>query len=94
MTPPKPEIERRRKKPVAIEMLLFDGTNSQQVDDFTDGYINFGRNDGHIEVWNRQENAWIVIPVGHRVVRGALGEFYPMSPQAYQDTTEPDNEGD
>ena len=91
MTAPEPQIERRRKKPDVIEMLLFDGANGEQVDDFTGGLVSFGRPDGQIEVWSSQEEAWIVIPVGHRVARGVLGEFYPLSPQAYQETTVPDD---
>lgn len=86
-----PEVELRRKKPAVIPMLLFDGTNGEQVDDFADGQVNFGRTDGQIEIWNAQEKAWQVVPVGHRVVKSTLGEFYPMSPKAYEETTEPDN---
>jgi len=91
-----PEIEKRRKKPFVIEVLLWDGTNFPQI-------LEFAGKGGHdwgnarprvggvrvIEVWNEQEQAWIAVPLGHRVARGALGEFYPMSPQAYEETTEP-----
>lgn len=86
-----PEIERRRRKPLVIEVLLWNGTNGEQVDDFTGGRIGFGRADGQIEVWNDQEKAWIVVPLGHYVANGALGEFYPVSPEAYEKTLEPDS---
>jgi hypothetical protein len=89
-----PEIERRRKKPLVIETLLWDGTNFGQVDDFAgdDGQGNrnarlFGAG---LEVWNEQEQAWFGVTLGHRVVRSTLGELYPMSQQAYEDTTDPE----
>lgn len=84
-----PEIERRLKKPFPIEVLLFDGANTEQVDEFTGRQISFGRADGQIEVWNSQEKAWQVVPVGHRVAKSTLGEFYPLSQRAYEETTEP-----
>jgi hypothetical protein len=88
-----PEIERRRKRPLVIEMLLWDGTNFAQVDEFAGddgcGYRNAAINSGILAVWNDQEQAWQVVPPGHRVVKSTLGEMYPMSPQAYEKTTEP-----
>ena len=42
-----------------------------------------------LEVWNDQESAWIPCPVGHSVVKGRLGEFYPISPAAIAETYEP-----
>ena len=85
-----PEIERRRKKPVVIEVLLWDGTNGTQVDEFTGDRVNFSDRGNRIQVWNDQEAAWIAVPLGHYVAKGALREFYPLSPQAYTETTEPD----
>lgn len=88
-----PEIERRRKKPLPIEVLVWDGTNFGQVDGFAgdDGQGNrnarlFGAG---LEVWNEQDQSWLGVMLGHRVAKGALGELYPMSQQAYEETTEP-----
>jgi hypothetical protein len=87
-----PEIEDRRKKPLPVRMLLWDGTNFPQVNEFagTDGHGNRNAvlNSGILAVWNEQEQAWQTVPVGHRVVRSTLGELYPMSPEAYELTTQ------
>ena len=93
-----PEIERRRKKPLVVDVLLWDGTNYGQVRDFAGGDPEGGRNamllqSRELAVWNNQEQAWFDIPVGHYVVRGALGELYGLSPEAYATTYEPDGDG-
>lgn len=88
-----PEIERRRKKPLPIEVLVWDGTNFPQVDDFAGDDGQGNRNarlyGAGLEVWNDQDQAWLGVVLGHRVVRSTLGELYPMSEQAYEETTEP-----
>jgi hypothetical protein len=87
-----PEIEYRRKRPLVIEMLLWDGTNFEQVAAFTSGshLVDLVRHGGgQIDVWNDQEDAWFAVPPGHYVVKSTLGEFYPRSPEAREATTEP-----
>lgn len=36
------------------------------------------------EIYNTEEAAWIPCPVGHFVVKGVRGEFYPISPAALE----------
>jgi hypothetical protein len=84
-----PEIEDRRKKPLPIRMLLWDGSNFAQVDEFTGSDSNASREGGELEVWNDQENNWMTVPLGHYVVHSTLGEYYPMSAAAREATTEP-----
>jgi hypothetical protein len=84
-----PEIEKRRKKPLVISVLLWDGTNPGQVAAFTGNGRNVLHAGGQLDVWNNQEHAWFAVPCGHYVVRSTLGEFYPMSQAAYEGTTEP-----
>ena len=83
-----PEIERRWKKRLPVEVLLWDRTNAAQVDAFIGDETRVSWEAGTLTVWNDQEEAWIAVPPGHRVVRGTFGEFYPMSPGAYEMTTE------
>jgi hypothetical protein len=85
-----PEVERRWKKRLLIEVLPWDGVNGAQVGEFTGNRVNFSDRGSRIEVWNDQEAAWIAVPPGHYVAKGALGELYPLSPSAYRDTTEPE----
>lgn len=40
------------------------------------------REDRSLEVWNDQEGTWLPVPEGHTVIRGVLGEYYGVSPQA------------
>jgi hypothetical protein len=89
-----PEIEKRRKKPLVIEMLLWDGANFPQIDDFAGDDSHGNRNarlfGAGLEVWNDQDQAWLGVVLGHRVAKSTLGELYPMSQQAYDETTEPE----
>lgn len=90
-----PEIERLRKKPLVIEVLLWDGTNFAQIVEFTGSDGNADRvGPGELKVWNEQENDWIGVPLGHYVAKGVLGEFYPLSPEAYERTYDPAGAGE
>lgn len=85
-----PEIERLRKLPLVVEMLLWDGSNYEQVREFAGP----GRkadldHRGCLAVWNDQEHDWLGVPPGHYVAKGALGELYPVSPEAREATFEP-----
>lgn len=93
-------IEKFRKVPIEVETILWDGTpeRAQQIKEWV------GKRDTHeprfllpeditgvwneANVWNDQEHCWIPCPVGHRVVKGLLGEFYPISPEAVEKTYE------
>lgn len=89
-----------RKRPVVVDTILWDGT-PEAAAELTAwcGHLNdnpaqsprFLSAPGvsHAQVWNEQERCWIDVPVGHLVVRGLLGEFYPLSPDALAQTYEP-----
>lgn len=36
----------------------------------------------HLKVWNTLEDQWLNVPIGHWVVKGLRGEFYPCEQQA------------
>jgi hypothetical protein len=93
-------IERFRKRPIVVETILWDGTPERAeeirnwIGDGLEGESLFlapeemsGVNE-HARVWNDQEHCWIPVPLGHRVVKGALGELYPISPAALVETFE------
>lgn len=85
---------RYRKKPVTVDTMAWDGTAGCLEDlwAFTGGADQYGRAalewdlDKGLRVWNSQEGDWIACPQGHSVVRGRLGEYYPVSPQAITET--------
>jgi hypothetical protein len=86
-------VIRYRKKPVTVETIEWTGENWAAVHSFVGSGIRWqashGDEAGWIEVWNAQERAWIPCPRGHSVVKGRLGEFYPISPAAIAETYEP-----
>jgi len=86
-----PGIIRFRKKPLTVETLEWTGENYRSLSAFTGQQVRRAAMGG-LEVWNEEERDWIACPIGHRVVRGALGEFYPISPEAVARTYEPDDD--
>jgi hypothetical protein len=89
----KPEIH--RKKPVEIEMMPWSGNveDLRDVQDWVGGLLSrvVGTDlpgDHKLQVWNAQESCWLDVPIGHHIARGALGEYYPVSPEAIKKTFE------
>lgn len=91
-------IETFRKKPVIVDTVLWDGTWERlaEIRDWIDSAtttwpeqpaFTFDPASG-LRLWNDQENCYVDCPVGHRVVKGRLGEFYPISPAAVAETYE------
>jgi hypothetical protein len=89
-----------RKRPVVVDTILWDGTPEAAAELVAwCGWLNDNpaqsprflsiEGGGLAQVWNDQERCWIDVHVGHRVARGALGEFYPISPEAIDATFEP-----
>lgn len=89
-----PAVTTRRKKPVEVRTLEWTGSNLDEMREFC-GHLGtdwmFTQDEGNpvARVWNSQEHCDINVPVGHHVVRGPLGEFYPLSPAALELTYEP-----
>lgn len=91
-------VERYRRISTAVDTILWDGTpeRARHIKAWTgrraDGVRRFllpSDSAGQWEqahVWNEQERDWFPVPVGHRIVRGRLGEFYAVSPDAIQAT--------
>jgi hypothetical protein len=81
-----------RKRPVTVQGIPWTGANAEAVTAFAGGdkFTPYAivRN-GELEVWNEQERHWLPCPVGHVVMRGVLGELYPVSPAALEVTFDP-----
>jgi hypothetical protein len=86
-----PGVQRFRKKPVTVQCLLWTGTNIEALREFAqdEGGSVLDLSAGKLEIWNSEERDWIACPVGHTLVRGLLGEFYPVSPDALAKGFEP-----
>lgn len=95
-----PEIVERTKRPVTVRTRLWTGLNVEEMREFCGLFPGgsvplFAEPDpadgvyASARVWNDQEHCWINVPVGHHLVAGPLGEFYPISPAALEETYEP-----
>lgn len=77
-----------RKRPAVLWGLLWTGDNPDSIRRFAVSPEGTG-----LEVWNDQERCWIPCPAGHVVMKGVLGEFYPVSEagikQGYDPATGP-----
>lgn len=92
------DVQRFRKKPVVVEAFRWYG-GDWAILDRTLGN-NWGRADAKDIVWehedpdevvvyNTAEKCWIPVPVGHWIIRGLHGEFYPCDPDIFDLTYEP-----
>lgn len=93
-------IQTFRKRPLTVETMLWDGTpeRAQQIKTWVGlalsnepGFLDVHELAGvnhNARLWNSQERCWLPVPVGHRVVKGALGEFHPIGPAAVAETYE------
>ena len=85
-------IVRFRKRPIEIDTVLWTGDNLTEVQAFVGlkpgtslpGFLVDLHGNAH--VWNDQEKCYVQTPVLHRVARGALDEYYPISPAALDAT--------
>lgn len=87
-----------RKKPVVVEAFKWAGGDSSILNK-TLG-LNWGRADVHEVPWshpedkeelvifNAPEQVWIPCPVGHWIICGVKGEFYPCAPDVFEQTYE------
>ncbi len=78
-----------RKKPVVIEAVQWDGTNTIQIEEF----INKGLRK-QMDCWNNKVVS-LIIPtlegehiasINDWIIRGVKGEFYPCNPEIFEQT--------
>lgn len=90
------EVQRFRKKPVEVEMMLWDGTDEAVT--AIKGWVGFVEGGGWAPVFyapGESDRAdallyvahngdWCTLPVGYRVARELDGSgFYPLSPEGF-----------
>lgn len=76
-----------RKKPVRVRALHYRTLeDAKAVEQFV-GIDNVGPGiTTVIAIWNAPENQWIDLPLGHLVMEGVQGEFYPCDPEIFAET--------
>lgn len=75
-----------RKKPVVIEAVRWRGDNAGECHDHAGSAF---RVVGQAQVYAEKEDTWVNCPVGHYVIKGVAGEFYPCDPDVFAATYEP-----
>ena len=96
------EPRRYRKKPVVIEAFQWQGGDFEILNRTLGN--NWTRADARdiawehddseeVVVWNTAEKVWLPVPVGHWIIRGVHGEFYPCAPAIFDLTYEEADRG-
>lgn len=76
-----------RKRPVAVEVVQFNGTNYDEVIKFTDGKAKQTypeMNDWFIFFIIKTLEGSMEIKEGDYIIKGILGEFYPCKPDVFE----------
>ena len=85
-----------RKKPVVIDAILWTGGDYECLNNFcgmewarADAVDEIGPDDKeNVVVYNKEEKQWLNAPVGHWIIRGLKGEYYPCSPDVFEQSYE------
>lgn len=80
-----------RKKPVEIQAMRWTGENYQDIRDFTrraDGFSAVVYRDGDVITIQTLEGN-MSAAIGHWIICGVKGEFYPCRPDIFEATYEP-----
>jgi hypothetical protein len=84
-----------RKKPVVIDAIQWKGGDYKCLENFIGHECT--RADVHemsfddpeqVIVYNKEERQWLQAPVWHWIIRGIKGEYYPCSPDVFEQTYE------
>lgn len=70
-----------RTKPFEIEAIQYDGTNADEIYDWSNGNIRQGR---EIQVYDYLHDTWITFYIGNYIIKGMNGEFYPCVPDVFE----------
>lgn len=93
-------VTRYRKRPVEVDTIQWTGSNEVEVQAFTGGARNFyALDDADREysddpeatatVFDKLHSTWILVYTGQHIVRGVVGEFYPIAEAVLAETYEP-----
>lgn len=66
-----------KKKPIEIEYEVFDGSNFNDLYEWTNGDFRRGPDEMYGEVYDYLHDSWIKVEKGQVVIKGTQGEFYP-----------------
>jgi hypothetical protein len=87
-------VVRYRKLPVVVDTVQWTGTNLDELTAFTGGlFIPVDPGEGLTgeytgKVFDALHSTWVLVKTGQHVVRGVLGEFYPIAEDVLAETYE------
>lgn len=82
------------KKPVTIQAERWTGDNYDEIREWawtgsdTEVAKLLDTHEPNLMIWNTEEGQWIKCPLGHWVIRGLAGEYYPCSHDVFVRTYE------
>jgi hypothetical protein len=79
------KVKLYKKNAITVEGLRWDGSNLEQMQDFTDGNFRISKWRG-AQVYDRLHDSWIKVFPGNSVLRGTQNEYYPIDARALKDT--------
>jgi hypothetical protein len=88
-------VVRYRKLPVEVDTIQWTGTNLDELTAFTGGlFVPVDPGEGLTaeytgKVFDALHSTWVLVKTGQHVVRGVLGEFYPIAEDVLAETYEP-----
>lgn len=74
-----------QKKPLVVEYMEFDGTNYEDLLEFTEGNFRSIIGMQVPEVYDELHDSWIKVFVGDVVIKGSKGEFYPHEGELFRE---------
>ena len=83
--------------PTCVQAIQYKGDIAEIQQHFDDISIRYyaplegwsdtdGSNNTLAEIYNYKEDCWINCPVGHWVIQGISGEYYPCDPEVFAKT--------
>lgn len=72
---------RYRTKPFEIEAMQYDGTNIDELYEWSQGNVRKGRD---VQVYDYQHDTWITFYAGNYIIRGMNKEYYPCVPDVFE----------
>jgi hypothetical protein len=88
-----PEVTERRKLPITVHTLEWDGTNSAEMFHFCGDAFRTVYDHASLpvaaQVYDKLHDSWINVLPGQHIVRGIRGEFYPIDPDVLAETYAP-----
>jgi hypothetical protein len=84
-----------RKKPVVVEAIQWTGNNYEEIQNFSDGKVNYyewfqhnesGVNKNMLSIFTLEGK--MEASIGDFIIKGVQGEFYPCKPDIFEKTYE------